>query len=110
MIPTCSYRAIAHWHEAARTCFLRLSTLETEAGSYASSWREALQRLVVLVLTSRCDLMISTKDRKDIVKVLKPYIATMAKDEDAQLILFTAFDVIEYVESLSHHPVTNFLQ
>lgn len=54
--------------------------------------------------------MISTKDRKDIVKVLKPYIATMAKDEDAQLILFTAFDVIEYVESLSHHPVTNFLQ
>jgi pumilio homology domain family member 6 len=40
------------------------------------------------------------KDRKDIIKVLKPYIVTMAKDEDAQLVLFTAFDVIEYVESL----------
>ncbi|KAI0251069.1 ARM repeat-containing protein [Lactifluus subvellereus] len=37
----------------------------------------------------------TAKDRKDIVKVLKPYIATMAKDEDAQLILFTALDVID---------------
>jgi len=33
------------------------------------------------------------------VKVLKPYIATMATDEEAQLVLFTAFDVIEYVET-----------
>jgi pumilio homology domain family member 6 len=53
--------------------------------------------------------MVSVKDRKDIIKVLKPYIVTMAKDEDAQLVLFTAFDVIEYVESLLWrlHPVTN---
>jgi pumilio family protein 6 len=43
--------------------------------------------------------MVSTKDRKHIVKVLKPYIETMAEDEDAQYVLFTAFDVIEYVLS-----------
>ncbi|KAI9457592.1 ARM repeat-containing protein [Lactarius psammicola] len=37
----------------------------------------------------------TAKDRKHIVKVLKPYIATMATDEEAQLVLFTAFDVID---------------
>ena len=46
---------------------------------------------------SWCVLMASTKDRKQIVKVLKPHIETMAKNEDAQYVLFTAFDVIEYV-------------
>jgi pumilio homology domain family member 6 len=45
--------------------------------------------------------MVPTKDRKDIIKVLKPYVVTMAKDEDAQFVLFTAFDVVEYVELLS---------
>jgi hypothetical protein len=54
----------------------------------------------VLTPPSRRLLMVSVKDRKDIIKVLKPYVVTMAKDEDAQLVLFTAFDVIEYVESL----------
>ncbi|KAH9003348.1 ARM repeat-containing protein [Lactarius hatsudake] len=37
----------------------------------------------------------TAKDRKHIVKTLKPYIATMATDEEAQLVLFTAFDVID---------------
>ncbi|KAI9438552.1 ARM repeat-containing protein [Lactarius indigo] len=37
----------------------------------------------------------TAKDRKHIVKVLKPYIATMATDEEAQLVLFTALDVID---------------
>ncbi|KAH8987788.1 ARM repeat-containing protein [Lactarius akahatsu] len=37
----------------------------------------------------------TAKDRKHIVKILKPYIATMATDEEAQLVLFTAFDVID---------------
>ncbi|KAI9464766.1 armadillo-type protein [Russula earlei] len=37
----------------------------------------------------------TAKDRKHIVKVLKPYITTMAQDEDAQYVLFTAFDVID---------------
>jgi len=45
------------------------------------------------------------KDRKHIVKVLKPYIATMAKDEEAQYVLFTAFDVIEYVMLGHCYPV-----
>ena len=49
-----------------------------------------------------CGLMVSKKDRKHIAKVLKPYIETMAKDEDAQYILFTAFDVIEYGMSNCH--------
>lgn len=44
------------------------------------------------------------KDRKHIIKVLKPYISTMAKDEEAQYVLFTAFDVIEYVKSSNHYP------
>jgi len=35
------------------------------------------------------------QDRKQIVKVIKPYIEAMAVDEDAQLVLFTALDVIE---------------
>jgi pumilio family protein 6 len=46
---------------------------------------------------------VSTKDRKHIVKVLKPHIETMAKDEDAQYVLFTALDVIEYVVSKCRH-------
>jgi hypothetical protein len=29
----------------------------------------------------------------------------MAKDEEAQYVLFTALDVIEYVQSSSHYPV-----
>ncbi|KAH9975311.1 armadillo-type protein [Lactifluus volemus] len=37
----------------------------------------------------------TAKDRKDIIKVLKPYVVTMAKDEDAQFVLFTAFDVVD---------------
>ncbi len=49
--------------------------------------------------------LIFYKDRKHIVKVLKPYIATMAKDEEAQYVLFTAFDVIEYVMSSCRYTV-----
>jgi hypothetical protein len=39
----------------------------------------------------------TAKDRKQILKVLKPYVETMAKDDEAQLVLFTALDVTEYV-------------
>ena len=35
------------------------------------------------------------------MKVLKPYIATKATDEEAQLVIFTALDVIEYVETFA---------
>ena len=41
------------------------------------------------------------QDRKQIIKVIKPYIETMAKDEEAQLVLFTALDVIEYALIIS---------
>lgn len=37
------------------------------------------------------------QDRKQIVKVLKPHIERICLDDDAQLVLFTALDVIEYV-------------
>lgn len=77
-----------------------------EAGSYVNFWHEVPRRFVALLpFLLVCILMVSKKDRKHIVKVLKPYIETMAKDEDAQYILFTAFDVIEYVTSNCHDIV-----
>ena len=36
------------------------------------------------------------QDRKQIVKILKPHIERICLDDDAQLVLFTALDVIEY--------------
>jgi pumilio family protein 6 len=91
----------------ARSCKdLIAEMVHTKDGSRVA--REFLARgtakvcgVISLVLV--CRLMVFKKDRKHIVKVLKPYIETMAKDEDAQYILFTAFDVIEYVVSNCHH-------
>jgi len=40
------------------------------------------------------------QDRKQILKVLKPHIERMCQDHEAQLVLFTAFDVIECVFSV----------
>lgn len=40
----------------------------------------------------------TAKDRKQIVKVIKPHIEKMCTDEEAQLVLFTALDVIECVQ------------
>lgn len=37
----------------------------------------------------------TAKDRKQILKTLKPHIARMCIDDEAQLVLFTALDVIE---------------
>ncbi|KAJ7148678.1 armadillo-type protein [Mycena crocata] len=37
----------------------------------------------------------SAKDRKQILKVLKPHVERMCVDDDAQLVLFTALDVID---------------
>ncbi len=37
----------------------------------------------------------TAKDRKQILKVLKPHILKMCTNEEAQLVLFTAIDVIE---------------
>lgn len=39
----------------------------------------------------------SAKDRKQILKVLKPHVERMCLDDEAQLVLFTALDVIEYL-------------
>ena len=44
------------------------------------------------------------KARKSVLKVLKPYVETMAKDDEAQLVLFTALDVVEYAFSLFPPP------
>jgi hypothetical protein len=42
------------------------------------------------------DLMeIVRQDRKHIVKILKPHVVRMCSDEEAQLVLFTALDIIE---------------
>ncbi|KAJ7661236.1 puf family RNA-binding protein [Mycena rosella] len=37
----------------------------------------------------------SAKDRKQILKVLKPHVERMCIDDDAQMVLFTALDVID---------------
>ena len=37
----------------------------------------------------------SLQHRKHIVKQLKPHVERMCKDDEAQLVLFTALDVIE---------------
>ncbi|EKM77539.1 hypothetical protein AGABI1DRAFT_77037 [Agaricus bisporus var. burnettii JB137-S8] len=43
----------------------------------------------------------SAKDRKQILKVLKPHIERMCLDDEAQLVLFTALDVIDDTKLLS---------
>jgi len=45
------------------------------------------------------------QDRKHIVKVLKPHVERMCTDDEAQLVLFTALDVIEYVYTPSQPNV-----
>ncbi|KAI0029907.1 ARM repeat-containing protein [Vararia minispora EC-137] len=47
----------------------------------------------------------TAKDRKQILKVLKPYIETMAKDDEAQLVLFTALDVTDDTKLLAKSVV-----
>lgn len=46
----------------------------------------------------------TAKDRKQIVKAIKPHIQRMCTDDEAQLVLFTALDVIEYVRSPPQSP------
>ena len=41
------------------------------------------------------------QDRKHIVKAIKPHIQRMCTDDEAQLVLFTALDVIEFVRDSS---------
>ncbi|KAI0316198.1 ARM repeat-containing protein [Amylostereum chailletii] len=43
----------------------------------------------------------TAKDRKQTIKVIKPYIETMAKDDEAQLVLFTALDVTDDTKLLA---------
>jgi pumilio homology domain family member 6 len=54
--------------------------------------------------------MFGRKDRKHIVKAIKPHVERMCKDDEAQLVLFTALDVIELVVqkfSTLHYPDTS---
>ncbi|KAF8443677.1 armadillo-type protein [Boletus edulis BED1] len=46
----------------------------------------------------------TAKDRKHIIKVIKPHVERMCVDDEAQLVLFTALDVIEYVFSTPNSP------
>jgi hypothetical protein len=43
------------------------------------------------------------KDRKQIVKVLKPHVERMCINDEAQLVLFSALDVIECVSLVILH-------
>jgi hypothetical protein len=43
-----------------------------------------------------CTSDILFQDRKHIIKVIKPHVERMCTDDEAQLVLFTALDIIEY--------------
>ena len=38
----------------------------------------------------------TAKDRKHIVKAIRPHVERMCADDEAQLVLFTVLDVVEY--------------
>ena len=50
------------------------------------------------------------QDRKQILKVLKPHIKRMCLDDEAQLVLFTALDTIEYVHQSHLHAALSDLR
>ncbi|KAF8316109.1 ARM repeat-containing protein [Clavulina sp. PMI_390] len=52
----------------------------------------------------------SAKDRKQIIKVLKPHIERMCKDEEAQLVLYTALDVVDDTKLLAKSIVLEITQ
>ena len=71
----------------------------------ATSWSKenhqthflALERPITQLVTSTSSLSLHiTQDRKHIVKALKPHIERICKDDEAQLVLFSALDIIEY--------------
>lgn len=42
-------------------------------------------------------VLILRQDRKHIVKAIKPHVERMSTSDEAQLVLFSALDIIEYV-------------
>jgi pumilio family protein 6 len=38
------------------------------------------------------------QDRKNILRVLKPHLQKLCEDQDAQMVLFTALDCVEWVD------------
>ncbi|PPR04486.1 hypothetical protein CVT24_013095 [Panaeolus cyanescens] len=55
----------------------------------------------------------TAKDRKQIIKVLKPHIERMCLDDEAQLVLFTALDVVDDTKLLAKSvvaPITEVVQ
>lgn len=49
----------------------------------------------------------SAKDRKQILKVLKPHIERMCTDDEAQLVLFTALDVVDDTKLLAKSLISS---
>ncbi|KAG9094548.1 pumilio domain member 6 [Ceratobasidium sp. 370] len=49
----------------------------------------------------------SAKDRKQIIKVLKPHVEKMCADEEAQLVLFTIFDLVDDTKMVGKSLVTD---
>lgn len=46
------------------------------------------------------------QDRKQIIKVLKPHLERMCQDDEAQLVLFTALDVIDDTKMMSKSVIS----
>jgi len=63
----------------------------------SSSPRERPRSAHLLNVTHSKHSLARTQDRKQVLKVLKPHIERMCIDDEAQLVLFTALDVIESV-------------
>ncbi|KAG8679681.1 pumilio domain member 6, partial [Ceratobasidium sp. 423] len=49
----------------------------------------------------------TAKDRKQIIKVLKPHVEKMCGDEEAQLVLFTIFDLVDDTKLVGKSLVTD---
>jgi hypothetical protein len=70
-------------------------TLERATRSVAAKTTVKLLQCQGLLLRRSVDLDTDDQDRKQILQQLKKHIEAMCKDADAQLVLFTAFDVVE---------------
>ena len=85
----------------------RSCTQKTAAESSESSSHKVPPRCVTFSLL-RCVQSNThengSQDRKVIVKALKPHVVRMCTDDEAQLVLFSALDIIEYAFFLSFPP------
>lgn len=84
------------------TCIYRFLSPEVAAKKYKELLEASLESLAEIVHTKDGSAVVrsllvhgSAKDRKSILQNLRKHTEAIAKDGDAQLVLFTAFDVVD---------------